>query len=472
MGVRYEAFRDLVVRYKTIYSHVWANRREMDPLPRLPHEAHFLPAALALQESPVHPAPRITIWLLIGFFVLALLWAIFGRVDIVATATGKLIPNDRTKIIQPLEAAVIRAIHVADGQSVKPGDLLVELDPTNSQADTDRLSNETLTAVFEASRARAMLEMLDGRPHQLEMVSGSDEGRLASEQRLLNGQVAEYHAKMGALSAEISRQEAELRVTREFVKKLSQTAPIARQRAQDYMGLSEKQYVPRHSYLELEQAAIEQEQDLEAQKARLDEVAAALVYARRQQQALAAETRRVNLDMLHDAEQKLETASQELVKAEQRGRLTRLIAPVEGTIQQLVVHTVGGVVTPAQPLMVIVPKDYTLQVEAFVANRDIGFVYPGQDVRVKIDSFNFTKYGTIDGIVAQVSSDAIQDEKLGLVYAARIKLNQNTMRVEGKTVNLTPGMQVMAEIKTGKRRLIEYFLSPVLQYKDESLRER
>lgn len=145
---------------------------------------------------------------------------------------------------------------------------------------------------------------------------------------------------------------------------------------------------------------------------------------------------------------------------------------MSGTVQQLAVHTIGGVVTPAQPLLVIVPKEQSLEVEAFIENKDIGFVFAGQDVEVKVETFPFTKYGTIPAKVVHVSNDALNDEKRGLIYAARVKLSKSTMQLEKKIVNLSPGMAVTAEIKTGKRRVVEYFLSPLMQYKDESLRER
>lgn len=472
MGERTAAWRDLLGRYRAAFRQAWQRRKELEPPQRLTYETQFLPAALALQEAPVHPAPRIVMALLIVFAVIALLWASFGRVDIVATASGKIIPNDRIKIIQPLETAVVKSIHVRDGQLIKQGDLLIELDATNAQADTDRLRNEWLTAHYDAKRARALLDALEGEQLVLTHLETASPQRQSAEQRLLTGQWGEYLAKSEALSAEITRRAAELRAVREVVSKLSQTAPLARQRADDFKGLQDKKYVSRHDYLQLEQSAIEQERELAAQKARLEEFKAALEEARRQQAALTAEVRRINLDLLHQAEQKIQGLSQELLKAEQRGKLLRLTAPVEGTVQQLAVHTIGGVVTPAQPLMVIVPKENVLEVEAFVANKDIGFVYPAQTAQVKVETFNFTKYGSLDGEVLHVSNDAIQDENLGLVYAARVALKQHSLRVEDKFVNLSPGMAVTVEIKTGKRKLIEYFLGPLLQYKDESLRER
>lgn len=161
-----------------------------------------------------------------------------------------------------------------------------------------------------------------------------------------------------------------------------------------------------------------------------------------------------------------------MVKAEQLNKQTRLIAPVSGLVQQLAIHTVGGVVTAAQPLMVIVPREDTVEAEAMLENKDIGFVKAGQDAAVKIETFNYTKYGLIDGKVRTVSLDAIQDEKRGLIYAARILLKQHSMQVEGKTVKLTPGMAVTVEIRTAQRRIIEYFLSPLIQHVSESMRER
>lgn len=472
MGMRLQAMRELVSRYRAVLSFAWAQRKEMDPPVRLSHEAQFLPAALALQDTPVHPAPRITMWLLISFALIAFVWAMIGKIDIVATATGKIIPNDRTKVIQPLESAVIKSIYVRDGQAVKQGDLLIELDATSAQADTDRLTNDWLAARYEALRAQAFLRALDGEEVGLIVLEASSQERQSAEKRLFTGQWDEYQSKLNALDAEITRRAAEMRATQEIVKKLTQTAPLARQRADDVKGLLDKKYVSKHMYLEQEQIAIEQARELAAQKAKQAEFKAALEEARLQRESVSAEARRVQLDLLHQSEQKGQALQQELIKAEQRSKFMQLTAPVDGTVQQLAVHTVGGVVTPAQPLMVIVPRDNVLEVEAFVANKDIGFIYPDQTARVKIETFNFTKYGTIDGQVVHVSTDAIQDENLGLIYSARVLLSHHTMQIENKSVNLTPGMAVTVEISTGKRRLIEYFLSPLLRYKDESLNER
>lgn len=467
------AVADLFRRYAQIFRHAWSQRCETDNPALHAYEAQFLPAALALRDTPVHPAPRITLWLIMSFALIAVLWAIFGRIDVVATAVGKIIPNDRTKVIQPMETAVVKAIHVRDGQEVQLGQVLIELDATTATADSERLRNEALTARLEALRAQALLAALaSGIQPRLKPLEGVDAARLLAEQSQAIGQYQEYQARQLQLQAEIVRRRAELHAIQEQVVKLERTAPIARQRAEDYKKLVKENFISQHGYLEHEQARIEQEQDLASSRAKVQEIRAALAEVQQQQATLSAETRRQLLDQGNLAEQKAASLEQEQVKADQRGRLMHMIAPVAGTVQQLAVHTVGGVVTPAQPLMVIVPRDNVLEVEAMLPNKDIGFVNPGQDAEVKVETFPFTKYGTLHGKVTQVSSDAIQDEKLGLIYSTRVKLARDTLRVENKMVRLTPGMAVTVEVKTGTRRVIEYFLSPLIQYGSESLRER
>jgi hemolysin D len=473
LTLRLQAFGDLISRYAAIFRHVWKERKSLDPHPRLPHEAQFLPAALELQETPVSPAPRITMWLLIAFALIALLWAIFGHMDVVATAQGKIVPGDRTKVIQPIETATVKAIHVTDGQAVKAGDVLIELDATNTTADSTRLANDLATARLQAARARALLAAIaSGRAPMLGPVPGIDADRRSHEQRVLEGQYHEYQAKLARIDADNVRRAAELASTREVVSKLEQTVPIAKRRAQDFKNLVDRKFVSEHGYLEKEQSRIELEADLATQKSRLHELEAAIEGGRSERAALIAEFRRLSLDSLNEAEQKSTTATQELIKADSRGKLMTLTAPVDGTVQQLAVHTIGGVVTEAQPLMMVVPKDNPIEVEAYVENKDIGFVNPGQEAVVKIETFPFTKYGTIEAQVAYVSNDAVNDEQRGLIFPARVNLGRSTIQVENKTVNLSPGMAVTVEVKTAQRRVIEYFLSPLLQYKDESLRER
>jgi hemolysin D len=239
---------------------------------------------------------------------------------------------------------------------------------------------------------------------------------------------------------------------------------------------------------------VEQQQELAVQKSKFDETAAAVAAIKETRAQTEAEYRRTLYDDLAKAEPKAAGLAQDVIKAEERTKLQALKAPVDGIVQQLAVHTVGGVVTPAQPLLVLVPVDSHLEIEAMVSNRDIGFVEPGQQAEIKVATFNFTRYGLLDGTVLSVSHDAVGKDDLtdpakdkgqqdahgarsptedeGPVYAARVSLDHTAMQIEGKEVNLSPGMAVTAEIKTGERRIINYLLSPLRKYRQDSLRER
>lgn len=483
-SVKLQALAELCQRYKAVFAHAWARRVELEPIQRKPHEYEFLPATLALQETPVHPAPKVFMRLILIFAFLLLVWSFFGRLDVVASASGKIVPDSRSKIIQPMEAASVHAIHVVDGQSVRAGDVLIELNATMAQADIDRLKAEFQTAFLDSAMYRGLLDAQEKESTLLEKKSAVlklDTSQfpetistmaIDAEKRLATGQLEAYKTRASQLAAVVSRYEAEHRSTQAIVEKYKQTLPIVQQREQDYQRLLDKKFVSQHAYLELKTSLIEQERTLVAEKERLSEIDASRIEAERESRQFYAETRRVWLDKLHEAEQRASSLSQEFIKATSRGDFMRLTAPVDGTVQQLAVHTIGGVVTPAQPLMTIVPTDSPIEVEAYLSNQDIGFVRSGQKVEVKIETFSFTKYGTVDGEVISVSSDAIKDEKLGLVFATRVRLDKNTLLVDGTHLRLSPGMAVTVEIKTTQRRVVEYFLDPLKRHTSEGLRER
>ncbi|SEJ03647.1 hemolysin D [Azotobacter beijerinckii] len=465
----------LLRRYRSVWRQAWRNRRALDAPPRLPHEVQFLPAALALQEQPVHPAPRYIQWTLMAFAALALLWACLGEIDVVATASGKIVPSGRSKIIQPSEVAVVKAIHVRDGQPVKAGELLVELDAQITGADVERLKSDLLAAQVDNARATALLEAIRTRrepPSLAERLPQASPEQRLSAQRWLQGQYLELQSSLEQARAEIEQRTAEISSAKASVSTLQQALAISRRLASDYKELLNEQFMTRNAYLEKEQLRLDQERELTALQGRIVELAAARKAAESRHAGILAETRRAMLDLQHESEQRAAALIQELKKAEQRNRLMGLAAPVDGTVQQLDIHTPGGVVTAAQPLMVIVPTDEPVEVEALLENKDIGFVRPGQEVEIKVETFTFTKYGVVHGIVSSLSNDAIEDEKLGLVYSARIQLKERHIRVNDQDIALSPGMAVRAEVKTDKRRVIDYFLSPLQQYVDESLDER
>ena len=368
---------------KKVFPFSVARRREQE-------ELAFLPAALEIVETPPSPIGRAIGATIVAVFCVALLWAAFGHVDIVASASGKVVPSGRVKLIQPFETGVVRSIHVRDGQSVKAGEVLIELDPS-------------ITA------------------------------------------------------AEQAQKKAELDTIAATVDKLEADEPIIAQRVDILKKLVDKGLGSKLTYLETLQQLTDNQKDTAIQKSRLAEANA----------AVAAITARMKRQIL--------------------------TAPVDGVVQQLAVHTIGGVVTSAQQLAMIVPSDVVLEIEALVPNREIGFVHVGQDVQIKVDAFNFTRYGLLHGRVLSVSQDAIvrdvpldktKDNTPGaestssepkgqeLNYAVRVSLDRTQIQVDDALANLSPGMVVTAEIKTGSRAVITYLLSPLLRNVHNSMRER
>ena len=371
------AKRDLINRYRQAWRHSWQNRKAMDAPARLNHEVQFLPAALALQEQPVHPAPRYTQWTIMVFAALTLLWACVGEIDVVATASGKIVPSGKSKVIQPSEVAVVKAIHVYDGQQVKVGDLLIELDTSMTGADVERLNSDLLAAQVDSARAQALLDAIQHNRAPTSMAQlipqASAEQQLAA-QRWLQGQYLELQSTLEQSAAAIEQRSAEIQAAKSTVASLELSLPITRELAADYKRLLERQFVAKHAYLEKEQIRLDQERELSIQQSRVHELSAAKKAAQSQQNSVIAQARRAMLDLQHESQQRAAALTQELIKAQQRDSLMRLTAPVDGTVQQLAIHTNGGVVTEAQPLMVIVPSDQPVEVEAMLENKDIGFV--------------------------------------------------------------------------------------------------
>jgi hemolysin D len=259
-------------------------------------EAEFLAAALALQRTPPSPAPRIALWLISAFALIALIWAIFGKVDVVASAVGKLVPSGRSKPIQAIETASIKHIAVREGDAVIAGDVLIELDATATTADTDRIENEMISARLLTLRAQAMLAAQ--RSGQLTALHASDipAARLTDGTRQLEGMLTEYRARLVRLEADIERRQAELQSLQEAIRKLEKTLPITTRRAEDFQDLQARGYVSRHAWMEKEQARLDQEGELATQQSRLAEVRAALRETQGQRAALIAESRRQWLD--------------------------------------------------------------------------------------------------------------------------------------------------------------------------------
>jgi hemolysin D len=458
-------------------------------------ELEFLPAAREIIETPAPPLGRAIGASLIAFFLIALGWACLGRVDIIATAQGKVVPFGRVKVIQPLEAGTVTAIHVKDGDKVRVGDVLIELDCTVSTAERNRIGHELLRTRLDVARLTALRAGLaSATAVGFAAPPGAPAYEVARTRAAMTAQAEQQAAKIAALGQQIAQKLAEADEVAATIAKLEAGLPFIEQTAEVREKLMKMEYGNRIAHLEAQLKLSDQRNELIVQRRRSVEIAAARQALEAQRQEAKSDYARGIVSDLAEAEQKAAQLAEDMVKGEKKMQDQTLRAPIDGTVQQLALHTIGGVVTPAQALLVVVPADSRIEVEAMILNKDIGFVQEGDPAEIKIDTFNFTKYGLLHGKVLSVSADSIVRDKTSsqsspdkaaapasrtseppgqeLVYSARILLEQTQMQIENRLVELAPGMAVTVEIKTGSRRIIEFLLSPILRYKQESLRER
>ena len=440
-----------------------SRRRRIDP-----EDLEFLPPAAEARER---PASRVGVFLglvIVLVFVSGIIWAWVGTVDVIAVARGRLIPRGRTQVVQAVDPGVIRRLHIREGTSVRKGQTLIELDPTTSDAEESRLEHELLDARLNAARLQALLageSVLSAPP-------AAPVEAVALHRKLLEDQRSEHQRRLAAAGLATEQRTAAAAATAANVERLETVVAIQTQRAEAFRALLDQQFVATLQFLEVEERRVDKVQELAIERRRLEQEHAAVAEAVARHEVVEAEFRSARLAELAGWEARAGSLAQELVKAVRRRSMQRLSSPVDGVVQQLAVHTIGGVVAAGQQLMVIVPVAGGLEVEAWVDNKDAGFVRADQPVALKIETFPFTRYGTVPGSVVAISADAVTVERVGLVYLARIALERDAVDVDGETIALAPGMSVAAEIQIGRRRVIEYFLSPLLRRSYEALHER
>ena len=424
----------------------------------------FLPEALEIEETPPSPFGRILLWAVVLLTVAAFLWSYFGKVDEEVVARGKVVPDGMVKVIQPRETGVIRAIHVEEGQKVKKGDLLIELDPTITQAEVESSERSLTISRYDMARLKAELKGEEIRG------SGKDHDKLLLLQKdLKKAREAEHKAKVLSLESIFSQKKTALQSAEESIPKLEKTVELVGKQEEALRELAEKGYASMMEHLQRQKELVRTEKELNEQRKLAEQLQDSLKEAEKNLEALKKERERSILSEIIDKERAITVLEGEFTKASRRSQLERLYSPVNGTVHGLATHTIGGVVTSAQPIITIVPDGTPLIVEAMALNQDIGFIHLGQKAELKLDTFPFQKYGTIEAELSYVSPDAQEDQKIGLVYKIKLKPKRFTIRVRDKNIPISPGMAVTAEIKTGERRVIEFFISPFIKYVDESL---
>lgn len=460
---RYAAWRELLGHYREHFKWFWKRRHSLTPPALNANEAEFLPAALSLQLAPVSPTARWTARILIMLVLSLLLWACLGKVDIIVSATGKIVLSERTKTIASVETARIAKILVDDGQKVRAGQPLLVLDTGMIEHEQQRAEVDHDMATLQVLRSRVLLASVDaGKLLPLSGTEGISASNVELSRQQLADQWANVTSKLRDLDGQISRYQQQL--------------PLVSQRAKNYRDLAQNRDVAVSAWQEKEMDRIELE--------------GKLADARHQRASFLAETRKNTAEELNTGLKQQQIAFQDIQRAAAHKSELEILAPVDGIVQQLAAHTVGGAVSATTPLMMIVPEHSQIEIEAVVANKDVGFIKKGQKVAVKIEAYDYTKYGMVNGVVNYISRDAMNAGSDNIAkkpdseqqsnnqqlqaseYTVHVQIDRNSLLVDGTPALFRPGMSTSIEIKTGSRRVIDYFLSPLIQHTHESLNER
>lgn len=435
-------------------------------------ETDYLPAALEIVERPVSPTARLTSWTLLAGVGLTIAWLFLGKVDVIASADGKLVPSGSVKLVQAAGGGIVQQILVSDGQRVTKGEPLVLLDPTTAKASVEQARLSWETAALDVARLRAVVSAIDGKGVAFSPPAGVSPALANVQYRFAVAQAAEITATASVNSSETRAAAAAQSQAIGEARKMDETIPLLKQQLAANEKLAEQGFVSKLKVIEMRRQVMAAERDRDIAFSSSSRANAQLSTTGSNGSLSRAQVRARILGDLVRAESNLAQRREDMVKTTAQADFNKLIAPVSGTVTQLAVHTVGGVLEPAKPVMVIVPDGDSIVADVAVLNRDMGHIRAGQAVQVKLEAFPFTKYGTIPGKIVTISSDAVETEKMGPVYKARVQLSRSWIMRGGEKVRLTPGLAAVADIRTGQRRLIDYLISPIDAATKEAARER
>ena len=436
-------------------------------------ETEFLPAILEVTETPPSPTGRFIMWTILILLVVGIAWAFLGKINEVAVAPGKVIPSGQAKTVQVKNKGIIKEILVEEGDKVEEGDILVVLDPTTTTADYDSLKKRAAYYNLDIQRLTAELT---GTPFVPEEDPDLEPHDLAAEMALYQSRTRDYQTQMQSRQDVIAQKQARLQATIATFEKYNEGLKIAQEKEARLRSLIEESAISEFQLLEQQNQTIEYAQNAQAELDSINSIQAEIAEAEQNLANVSASYQKDIMTSLVEAKKEYYSLVESIKKADEDARMATIVAPTSGRVYSLNVHTVGGIVTDAQPLMQIVPDDVKLVFEVYVENKDIGFVKIGMPVEVKVDSFNFQKYGMIDGTVTEIGADSYKDPSDQQTYnkfkVVVTPVGKNSIDVMGEEVPLSVGMSVSAEIKIKEKRIIDFFLDPFRKYTSEALRER
>jgi len=427
----------------------------------------FRPLLVEIEERPLSPLGRTLLWVILAFLAVMAIWLYVAKIDVVVTARGKLIPHGEIKMLQPIETGVISAILVKDGEFVRKGDLLIAIDP--SVNDTNIESKRKNLSHFEVEITR--LEALIAKKEFKVPAFCHDSSIVATERLIYSTTKLSFAQQTQLIEEQISQVKEQIEGSLSDQERLIKMLFSLQQREDRLIKVID--IIAKDDFDKLHDQVIEYQEQIKIKEHTISELRAKLSELYEQRKLVAQEYQKRLLEELTQKRKEATTLKVEIDAIEFRRLKQNIISPVDGYVGKLLVHTVGGVVTPAEKLISIIPKDAPLIIQATVLNQDIGFIKKGMHSAIKIDTYNFQKYGLLSGNVTHISDDSLEDEKLGAVYEIYIKPSEKFLKSKnGEKHEIHSGMSVSAELKVGKRRVIEFFIYPLIKYMDEGMSVR
>jgi len=431
-------------------------------------EYEFLPSALEIIETPTSTAGRLIIWLVFLTILCSILWACFAEMDEIVVATGKTTPYDDVKVIQPIENGIIEAVYVEDGQAVKQGDKLFEINSTIESSDLRNI--ERMLAIEKMDKELLLIQLnntnIDGSLKDYLTNQGIKTELISDEIidyafQIINYDIKQQEDKEKELKKIIEERQKDLNTAKEDLNNVEKKYEIAKK---SIGNVNEEN--PSTSIIDGDALIYELEQQVKIAKDRCNNLEEQLKQAEANLQANIEKYKYELMRDISEKEKNLQSYEESIIKAKEFVDNQKILSPIEGSVYNISSFGVGSVVSREENLIAIVPKDSKLIIEADVKNRDIGFVNVGQEVEIKMEAFDYQKYGTIKGKVTYVSPNSIISEKGELTYKIKVELEQNYLIVDGVEKNILPGMTSQIDIKIGKRKVIDFFISPIKKAKN------
>lgn len=432
----------------------------------------FKPAIVEIQDEPASPTGRIVAWSICSLILIAIVWSSLAEIDIIATAQGKIVPVGNTKIVQSHIDGTINKIYVKDGDFVKKDDLLLDINSDVYIAEKSALEKSLFAENIKYNRSKAMINYLANKENkELETIPNA---YLSTEMQIMlfEQEYRDLESNLAMLEDSLTQKKHELENVKINISNYKKTVALTEIRSKKIQGLLEQKISSEMEFMEFEEKRIKEINDLESLKSKEKQLIANIKELNEKITYAKIENKKKHLVTIEESLNNINRIKEDINKNEVMIRYSRIYSPVNGYIQEMKFHTLGGVLEQAQEILKIVEDKSDIEVEALISSRDIGFIKNGMDVAIKVDTFLFTKYGLVHGKITNISGDAITDEKLGLVYKTKIKLNEKFIKVDNRNVQLSYGMSVTSEIKTSKRTVLEFFLSPITKALNESVKER